>query len=135
MPHIIVEYSGNLEAAVDVRTLVKTVHRAALATGIFEVAAVRTRAERRDVYEIADGNPDNIFVAITARIAPGRDEATRTRLGKALLDAANEVLASLYARKPLAISVEVQEIVQVGAFRQNNLHERLKATAAAAAAR
>ena len=47
----------------------------------------RTRAERRDIYEIADGNPENLFVTITARIGSGRDEATRTRLGKALLDA------------------------------------------------
>jgi 5-carboxymethyl-2-hydroxymuconate isomerase len=130
MPHIVVEYSGNLAKAADMPALVRAVHKAALATGIFELAAVRTRAEPRDLYEIADGNPDNMFLAITARIAPGRDAATRKRLGQALLDGANQVLAPVYAAKPLAISVEILEIDNTAAFRQNNLHERLKAGAA-----
>lgn len=126
MPHITIEYSANLKNKIDVAKLVDIVHQAALRTGVFEVAAVRTRAAGRDLYAIADGHPDNAFVAINARIAPGRPAETRKRLGKEIFDAACEFLESVYETSPLAISLEVQEIDNTAAFRKNNLHSIVK---------
>lgn len=126
MPHITIEYSANLKDKVDIPKLVEAVHQAALRTGVFEVAAVRTRAAARDVYAIADGHPDNAFVAISARIAPGRPAETRKRLGQEIFDAACEFLRSVYETSPLAISLEVQEIDNTAAFRKNNLHSIVK---------
>ena len=60
MPHVTVEYSANLETDVAPRALVDAVHDAVLSTGAFELGAARTRAERRDVYAIADRDPDKI---------------------------------------------------------------------------
>ena len=71
MPHLTVEFSANLKNQVDILKLVETVHQAALRTGVFEIAAVRTRAVGRDYYVIADGHRDNAFVAISVRVAPG----------------------------------------------------------------
>ncbi len=126
MPHITIEYSANLRDKVDVAKLVEIVHQAALRTGVFEVAAVRTRAAARDLYVIADGHADNAFVAISARIAPGRPVETRKRLGQEIFDAACEFLRSVYETSPLAISLEVQEIDNTAAFRKNNLHSIVK---------
>jgi 5-carboxymethyl-2-hydroxymuconate isomerase len=126
MPHIIVEYSANLDDQIDIQKLIEAVHQAALRTGVFEVAAVRTRAERRDYYVIADGHEDNAFVAISARVAPGRSRETRQRLGQEIFDAACEYLEKVYERTPLAISLEVQEIDNTAAFRKNNLHAIVK---------
>jgi 5-carboxymethyl-2-hydroxymuconate isomerase len=126
MPHIIVEYSANLDDQIDIQKLIEAVHQAALRTGVFEVAAVRTRAERRDDYVIADGHEDNAFVAISARVAPGRSRETRQRLGQEIFDAACEYLEKVYERTPLAISLEVQEIDNTAAFRKNNLHAIVK---------
>ena len=50
MPHLIVEYSANLERDVDIPRLVAAVHAAALETGVFPIGGIRTRAERRDIY-------------------------------------------------------------------------------------
>ena len=72
MPHIVIEYSANLEHEVEPMTLVRAVHAAALAQAIFEAAGVRTRAARREHCLIADGDPSHAFVAVTARIGPGR---------------------------------------------------------------
>ena len=88
MPHIIVEYSTNLQKHTDIPGLIGTVHRAALASGLFTTAAVRTRAEPRDVFAIADEHPQNAFVAITARIAGGRTEAERQQIGDRVFQAA-----------------------------------------------
>jgi 5-carboxymethyl-2-hydroxymuconate isomerase len=126
MPHLTVEYSANLENRIDILQLVETIHQAALKTGVFEVAAVRTRAARRDYYVIADGHRDNAFVAITVRVAPGRPPETRKRLGQEIFDAACEFLQKTYDTTPIGISLEVQEIDNTAAFRKNNLHEIVK---------
>src|SRR5580692_9335879 len=109
MPHLIVEYSANLDDQIDIQKLIEAVHQAALRTGVFEVAAVRTRAERRDYYVIADGHEDNAFVAISVRVAPGRPPETRKRLGQEIFDAACEFLQKTYDSTPIGISLEVQE--------------------------
>jgi 5-carboxymethyl-2-hydroxymuconate isomerase len=126
MPHIIIEYSANLENQIDVLEFVETVHNAALKTGVFELAAVRTRAERREYYAIADSHRDNAFVAIWVRVAPGRPVETRQRLGKEIFDAACEFLEEVYKKTPIGISLEVNEIDNTAAFRKNNLHQIVK---------
>jgi 5-carboxymethyl-2-hydroxymuconate isomerase len=126
MPHLIVEYSANLERQIDIFKLVETVHQAALRTGVFEVAAIRTRAAGRDHYVIADGYRDNAFVAIFVRVAPGRPPETRRRVGQEIFDAACEFLKNVYETTPLAISLEVQEIDNTAAFRKKNLDAIMK---------
>ena len=134
MPHLTVEYSANLEEQINVMDLLRKIHEAALATGVFEVGAVRTRAARREHYVIADGHTDNSFVAITARIAPGRDAETRKRLGQAIFDAACNYLEKVYQKTPIGISLEVHEIDNSMAYRKNNLHMIVKNRAAKAPA-
>jgi 5-carboxymethyl-2-hydroxymuconate isomerase len=126
MPHLIVEYSANLENQIDILQLVETIHNAALKTGVFELAAVRTRAERREFYAIADSHRDNAFVAIWVRVAPGRPVETRKRLGQEIFDAACEFLQEVYDSTPIGISLEVNEIDNTAAFRKNNLHQIVK---------
>jgi 5-carboxymethyl-2-hydroxymuconate isomerase len=129
MPHLIVEYSANLKNQIDIFKLVETVHHAALRTGVFEVAAIRTRAAGRDYYMIADGHRDNAFVAIFVRVAPGRPPETRRRVGQEIFDAACEFLKNVYETTPLAISLEVQEIDNTATFRKKNLDRIIKARA------
>ena len=126
MPHLTVEYSANLKKKIDIQKLVEAVHQAALHTGVFEVAAVRTRAAGRDHYVVADGHRDNAFVAISVRVAPGRSPETRKRLGQEIFDATCNFLKDVYDTTPLAISLEVQEIDNTAAFRKKNLDAVVK---------
>lgn len=126
MPHITVEYSANLEAQVSPRRLVDALHKAALATGVFPLGGLRTRAERRDIYAVADGDPDNAFVAVVARIGEGRDAATRKRVASALMAALEAETAEAFGSRGLGLTVEVQEIDGTASLKANNLHERLK---------
>ena len=125
MPHITVEYSANLDAVIDISALLQAVHGAALATGMVEIGGLRTRAERREQYVIADGKPANAFVAIRCRVGVGRDEATRARFGRDVFAAATACLDPVFQTTPLAISLEVAEIDPVGSLKQNNLRARL----------
>lgn len=71
MPHIVIEYSANLEDEVRPMRLVEALHAAALETGVFPLAGLRTRAARREHYLVADGDPENAFVAVSVRIGEG----------------------------------------------------------------
>ena len=126
MPHIIVEYSDNLEAQVPPRRLVNSLHQAALATGVFPLGGLRTRAERREIYAVADGDPENAFVAVVARIGAGRDAETCKRVAAALMAALETETAEAFRTRGLGLTVEVQEIDGSASLKTNNLHERLK---------
>lgn len=110
MPHIIVEYSANLAEVASIPALVSAVHQAAVGSGVFEVAAIRTRAVGRDVVMVGDGDPTNGFVLVTARIKAGRPLAVQTQVAEALLDAASRCLATAFEQRTIILNVEIHEI-------------------------
>jgi 5-carboxymethyl-2-hydroxymuconate isomerase len=123
MPHIIVEYSANLEPALDPQALVDELHRVVIGLGIAEAPAVRTRTERREVYRVGDGDPANGFVHVVARLRIGRPEAARRALGEALLAATDHALAGAFRTHPIAVTVEIHEIDHM-TFRRNTIREK-----------
>lgn len=129
MPHIIAEYSANLEDCLDVQALVDDLHRAAVESGIAELVGIRTRAERRENFRVADGKPENGFVHIVARLRRGRTVEQRKGLGAALLAAADKRLAAVYPAHPLGLTVEIHEIDPDMTFRRNTLRERAQSAA------
>lgn len=126
MPHIVIEYSANVESDISPERLVDTVHRAALAFPAFDAPGIRTRAARREHFLVAEGDPDDAFIAVTARIGPGRDAATRKAASEAIMAALYDAVSDVYARRGLALSVEVTELDNNGMTRRNNLRERRK---------
>jgi 5-carboxymethyl-2-hydroxymuconate isomerase len=128
MPHIIAEYSANLEDSLDVQGLVDDLHQAAIDSQVAELLAIRTRAVRREFFRVADGKAANGFVHITARLRIGRSEEQRTRLGQLLLAAADNRLTNVYPAHPLGLTVEIHEISDM-TFRRNTLRERADSAA------
>ena len=127
MPHIIAEYSSNLEDTLDVQALVDALHQVMIDSGLADIAAIRTRAERRDLYRIADGSPQNGFVHIISRLRIGRSKEQLQKLADGLLAAADRMLESTYGKHPTMLAVEIHEIDQL-TVRKNTVRE--KATAA-----
>ena len=129
MPHVVVEYSANLEADIAPRQLVEAVHGAVLAFPAFEKPGVRTRAARREHFLVAEGDPEDAFIAVTIRIGPGRDVATRKAASDAVMDALVAATGAIYQRRGLALSVEVTELDDAGMTRRSNLRDRMRARA------
>lgn len=134
MAHIVIEYSANLRGQFDLDGFLKAVHEAALATGVFPIGGIRTRAYEAQHYVIADAHPDNSFVHISLRVGHGRDVDTRKRACEAIFDVACRQLAPVFERLPLGIALEMQEIDPVLTFKKNNLHDYVKQRAAHRAA-
>jgi 5-carboxymethyl-2-hydroxymuconate isomerase len=126
MPHLNIEYSANLEEVLDVQALVDRIHETALETGIFPLGGVRTRAEARKFYRIANGDPRAGYIHMIVRIGSGRDLETRRSAGERIFEVLCDFTDELYRSRPLALSFELHEIPPDLAWRKNNLHELLK---------
>jgi 5-carboxymethyl-2-hydroxymuconate isomerase len=125
VPHLIVEYSTNLDSLINIQSLVDAIHHAALATGIAPVDALRTRAEPRNAYRIGDGHPNNTFIAIAARLGAGRTPEQKHRFLAAILEATETGLGANAAN--VMLSVEYQEIDPEFRINKNNLRDAINA--------
>ena len=125
MPHIIIEYSANLAELTDIDALVAAVHEAALDDGLPALDALRTRAAPSEHYRIADGDPAYGFVAVTARIGPGREPEAVERFLTRLIDTVDEALAPLRPDHPVALSAEVQLIDPTMRINRNHVRTHL----------
>ncbi|HRK17955.1 MAG TPA: 5-carboxymethyl-2-hydroxymuconate Delta-isomerase [Hyphomicrobiaceae bacterium] len=123
MPHIIVDYSANLDARLDIPQLLEKLHTAALETGVFPVGGLRTRAARRDAYVVADRHSDNAYVHVQLRIGTGRTPDVRQKAAEHVFAALKSATAADMTKHPLGLTLEVVEIDPVGALRHNNLHD------------
>ncbi len=124
MPHVTIEYSANLEAEVEPMALVRAVHAAVLSQPVFEAVGARTRAARREHFLVADGDPSHAFIAVIARIGPGRSLEERQTASKAIMAALHAAVAPIYDSRGLLLSVEVTELDGAAMTRRNSLRER-----------
>lgn len=128
MPHLTVEYSANVASHHDIQKLVTVVHKTAIDHGLPPLAGMRTRAVARDYYLVANGDPDYAFVALHARIGPGRSDEDKTSFITQILDAAQAQIAT--ERGPLAISwsIELNEINPATRINRNEVRAHMEAT-------
>lgn len=128
MPHIWIEYSANLEAELELDTLMQTVQDAAVDDGsIFPLAGARTRAVPVQRYRIADGHPDNAFVHVVLKVGHGRPLADREACAQRTFAALQEALADIRAKRPLGVSLHLDEADPVLNLKDSNYREYLAA--------
>lgn len=124
MPHQIIEYSANLEPDLDIAKLVEVMHQAAVALDALPIGGIRTRAARRDVYRVADSHPDNTFINVTLRVAP-RPPEVKKEVGEALFQALRDFVQPLFDERPVALSLEIQEIDAEFRWKHSNIRDYL----------
>lgn len=110
MPHVMIDYSPNLEARLDIAGLCRVVRDAAAATGILPLAGIRVRAVACTHVVIADGNPDHAFLDISLRLRAGRTPEAKARATEAIFAAAEAWCADLLATSSLMLSFEMRDI-------------------------
>lgn len=128
MPHLSVEYSANLDGAVDFNRLCHALLAALLDSGLVERGAPRVRTIRCGYYAIADAAPENSFIDMSLRLGAGRSHDEKRRLGEMLIAAAKPQLADQLAQPHFALSLEIREIDPDLSWKLNTMHARLRAT-------
>lgn len=127
MAHATVEWTGNLEGEFDLPGLLALIaaEMRERSGGVFPVGGIRVRAIRLTDYVIADGaGPDDAFINIDVKMGVGRDAAFKQAFFTQMFDAVAASLGDLFERRPLALSLYVEESE---GWKKNNIHQRLAA--------
>lgn len=130
MPHVRLEYSRNLEVAVDIGQLCGLIAAEMAASELFEVGGIRVRSFACDNYVIADAHPDNGFIDMTLRIGAGRHADAKKNFGDRLFQKVAAHLGGLFETPHFALSFEIQEIDSGLSWKKNSIHGRLRGPSA-----
>ncbi|AAV97452.1 5-carboxymethyl-2-hydroxymuconate delta isomerase (plasmid) [Ruegeria pomeroyi DSS-3] len=110
MPHFIVEYSGNLEDALDIGALCEVIRATAAGIDTFPMPGIRVRAFRADHWAIADGDPKHGFIDISIRLRAGRAPEVKQAAAAEVFEAVRAFVAPVMAQRSLALSLEMRDI-------------------------
>ncbi|MEM7650578.1 MAG: hypothetical protein AAF204_00660 [Pseudomonadota bacterium] len=105
MPNIIFEYTDTLN--IDVPTVLTTLHKTLSEQETIDIHAIKTRAIPVLYTIVGDGHEPDKFIHINLRLLPGRDDALKKTMAKALHDAARSCCIK---DDRISISVEVSEL-------------------------
>jgi len=108
MPHLILHYTANLDGF-DPDAALTAANRVLVDSGHFDTISIKSRALRLDRYRVGDADSGHGFVHATLKVLPGRSEALRAELGRAVHDALAPCLPALDLHRQ--ISVEVVELL------------------------
>jgi len=127
VPHLTYEYTANLRAEGDIPGLLRKSNLALIAQGaVFPIGAIRSRAVLLEDWCMADGEADYAFVHGTLKIGAGRSGEQKRAACDVLFDVIKSHFAELYARRYLALSLELFEFDEAGTWKHNNVHARFR---------
>jgi 5-carboxymethyl-2-hydroxymuconate isomerase len=129
MPHFTIEYSANLDDAIDISALCEVIRNAAVQTGIFPLGGIRVRAIRCEHYAIADGRAGLSFLDILLRIGEGRSVEVRQKAGEHIFQVVSNHLETVFATGRFALSFDMQINDSATSWKRNAIHDMLKAEA------
>jgi 5-carboxymethyl-2-hydroxymuconate isomerase len=129
MPHVVIQYTLNLETRVDMSALCRDVadalidQRADNGGPLFPIGGTRVLAYPAHVYAVADGKDDYGFCYINIRIAAGRSNAKKKETGDAVLKKVQARFASAFENKHVGVTLQIEESPgQVYDAKHSNLH-------------
>jgi len=125
MPHFIMEYSANLDNDLDIPELFRQLNETAIATGVFPIGGIRTRAVRCEHYRIAEGDPENTFVHLTAKVGAGREPEVLKAAADQVFETFTACLQPVFERRYMSIGFELTELHPTLNYKQNNIHQKL----------
>ncbi|WP_372731516.1 5-carboxymethyl-2-hydroxymuconate isomerase [Novosphingobium sp.] len=126
MAHATVEWTANLAGEFDLDALMRLIadEMRLRSDGVFPVGGIRVRGYRVDDYVIADGTcADDGFINIDIKMGVGRSNEFRKAFFTALFDSVKASLSDVFDRRPLALSIYVEE---AEGWKHNSIHKRLK---------
>jgi 5-carboxymethyl-2-hydroxymuconate isomerase len=132
MPHVVVHYTANLGPDARIGALCETLRAVIVArrdgagARLFPLGGTRVLADPAEHFAVADGGPDRAFVYVNVRIASGRDPALVAAAGEALGAAVREHFAPVFARRPVGITLQIDEGAPVFDVKHSNLHPLFK---------
>ncbi|MFI9630541.1 5-carboxymethyl-2-hydroxymuconate Delta-isomerase [Streptomyces sp. NPDC052042] len=110
MPHLVLEYSGNVREAFDPAVVFAEIHTVLSAAGGFRPYDFKSRAVRLDTYAVGDGSREQAFVNLDIRTFAGKSPATRAAIAEAALAVLTRAFARTMSETGCDVSVQVTEL-------------------------
>lgn len=111
MPHLNIEYTANIAAALDVPAALREINIGLLATGIIDSPEqMKSRATRLEQYRVGNFDDGEAFIHARMHIMAGRSYAQRQQLGEAVVAGIRMALAPVAGLR-VQITVEVNEML------------------------
>jgi len=129
MPHLVILYTPNIELQTDMSALCRTMADTMLeqrddeGRQVYPTGGTRVLAYPAAHFAVADGKGDYAFVYLNVRMAAGRTEAVKKRIGDALLAKVKAHFEPLVAQRHVGITLQIDEAAgQVYDAKIGNLH-------------
>lgn len=145
MPHLVIQYTANLDRETDMTALCRGLADTMLAVRdddgkqVFPSGGTRVLAYPAAHYAVSDGGAagraanthtgaasgdagDYAFVYLNLRMAKGRTSATHKKIGDALMETAKVHFATLFAQRHLGITLQIDEGPEIFDAKHSNLH-------------
>ncbi len=125
--HFVLEYSDNIESeTLDIDGLMQALHNGALETGLFPLKGIRSRAYACHHYRMADGNPEHVFIHLTALIGNGRSDAQKQAAAESLFAILSSHFDDCFKHRGTALSFELKELEPELKYNRNNIQDYLE---------
>jgi 5-carboxymethyl-2-hydroxymuconate isomerase len=108
MPHLILEYTDNLDF--DVQPLLARLHAELVATGVINLKGIKSRAVRHTEYRIADDKPQYAFVHVSLLIREGRPLEIQKQASQRLMAVLKDIFSDRFENSYLSLSVDIKEM-------------------------
>ena len=137
MPHLVILYTPNLETKTDMTALCRTLADTMLeqhdeaGQAVFPTGGTRVLAYPAAHYAVADGGAagraaggsgEYAFLYLNVRMAAGRSQAVKERVGESILASAKAHLGPVFARHHIGMTVQVDEGAQAYDGKHSTLH-------------
>jgi 5-carboxymethyl-2-hydroxymuconate isomerase len=129
MPHFQIDYSANLEAAVDMGALCEAIRAEAARIETFPTAGIRVRATRVDHVAMADGDPRHGFVDVSIRLREGRSVDVKKDALARIFAVLKEFMAPAMQSRSVALSAEMRDIAADLSLKFGNVRDHLEDSA------
>ena len=133
MPHVVIQYTANLEPLVDMSALCKDIASTLVGLKdeerkpVFPIGGTRVLAYPAQHSAVADSKGDYGFCYINMRIAAGRSEAMKQAAGDAIHRLAQERFARAFDKAHVGVTIQIDESPgQVYDAKHSNLHPLFK---------
>jgi 5-carboxymethyl-2-hydroxymuconate isomerase len=149
MPHLVILYTANLDRDTDMTALCRGLADTMLeqkdedGKPVFPTGGTRVLAYPAPHYAVADGGAagraagthtggasgdagDYAFAYLNLRMGRGRSDATKKRVGDALLARAKAHFDPIFGRRRLGLTLQIDEGAEVFDAKHSNLHPLFK---------
>ena len=117
MPHILLEYTSNIQEETDFKQLFTNIHHIIHTSGGVNIENCKSRAICHDKYFIGQGEAMNAFINLRVQLLEGRSIELKSQLGNELLGLLKRHYQSSMQQHNLQITIHVIDILRDSYFK------------------